>query len=399
MPAASWTAGLRYVLKLSGTVYSRDGRELLLSKEIPFYVIAPSPMPYLKSVLPADGASTRVFAEGETVLEFTFSLPMDRRSVETALSSDSMGAITVEWLNNDETLLISAGKTLSPWTNYRWSLSEKALSRDGAPLASPASGRFITDLDENFPKVLKVIPLLAGGSSASWGSWAPFGLDMSNGLGSGQGIGVEFSKPMDRESLKSAFYFQPGLPGRIEQFTLTTAVFIPERDPDPEIMYTLKIGSAVQDTGGLKMGEDYTISFVSDIKYLKILAITPDGSAAITEPGQGSVISAPIVEPDGIVGFTIYFSLPFSDETKVETAMGISMEPFFPGTLPPVNLRFARWLSSDRLRMEWDGLEPGTDEEPHYYRLSLPGGRNGINNGSGSYPETDFYFYFKAAAK
>jgi hypothetical protein len=49
--------------------------------------------------------------------------------------------------------------------------------------------------------------------------------------------------------------------------------------------------------------------------------------------------------------------------------------------------------------MGWEGLEAGTEEEPHYYRLSLPGGRNGISSGYGSFLEKDFYFYFKVVEK
>jgi hypothetical protein len=95
-PASPWKPGIRYVLKLSGTVYSRDGRELLLSEAIPFFAISASPSPYLLSVSPHDGASTEAFVPGETVLEFIFSLPMDRRGAETAFTLESAGAWKAE---------------------------------------------------------------------------------------------------------------------------------------------------------------------------------------------------------------------------------------------------------------------------------------------------------------
>jgi hypothetical protein len=40
--------------------------------------------------------------------------------------------------------------------------------------------------------------------------------------------------------------------------------------------------------------------------------------------------------------------------------------------------------SEDTLLLKWEGLEPGKAGEPHFYRLTIPGGKNGITNGRGS---------------
>jgi hypothetical protein len=400
VPAAPWAAGVRYALKLSGTVYSLDGRELLLSREIPFYALSPSPMPYVKSVSPADGASVGVFALGETVLEFSFSLPMDRRSVEAALNCGGMDEGPVQWLDDDRILRVPAGKALSPWTVYHWSISEKALSRDGAPLTKAVSGRFITDKDNGFPRVLRVIPLLRGDGTGPWASWTPAGISMEKGLGPEQGLGVEFSKPMDGGSLRYAFSFEPSIPGRVEQLSPLTAVFIPDRNPDAETAYILKISGDIKDSGGLKMGEDFVLSFVSDIPFLKILSLVPDGMKEEDgkDPENGRIFQAAIAEAGGgVLRFAIRFSLPFTPEAQGSEAFRIFLESFFPVTPKSPRLRFIRWLSADTIRMEWEDLKKGTSEEPQYYRLRLPGGRNGITNGGGSYMEKETYFYFEAA--
>jgi hypothetical protein len=398
VPASAWKPGVRYVLKLSGTVYSQDGRELLLSEVIPFFALSPVSVPCLNSVSPEDGASTAAFAPGETVLEFTFSLPMDRRSTETAFTFDGSGPWYAEWLDDDRFLRIRCEKPLSPWTVYRWSLSEEALGREGAPLAAGVSGSFVTDDDRLRPEPVGILPLLKGEEEnpGLWRSWIPTGLDFETGLGPGQGIGIEFNKPMDGESLRRSLSFSPSLSGRTEDLSPVSAVFIPDRNPDPGVIYTMTISGDVLDDRGLKMGDDRVFFFKADIPFLAIASLNierEDGIDEIEIPARGG--SSPVfidVPGGGVLRFTVVFSLPFIPEAKGSESFRISLEPFFPADLSPVALRFVRWLSPYRVRMEWEGLEAGT--EPHYYRLSLPGGRNGINNGHGFYLEENFSFYF-----
>jgi hypothetical protein len=399
IPASAWKPGVPYVLKLSGTVYSLDGRELLLSEVIPFFALASVPVPYLQFVTPGDGASVEAFVPGETVLEFSFSLSMDRHSTETAFALDGSGPWYAEWLDDDRLLRIFCEKPLSPWTVYRWSFTEEALSREGSPLAAGVSGSFITDEDRVRPEPVKIIPLSKGEKERAgiWRTWIAMDEDLENGLGPGQGIGIEFNKPMDGESIRRSITFTPSLPGRTEDLSPVSAVFIPDRNPDPGIVYTMTISGDLKDSRGLKMGDDYTLFFKADIPFLTVSSLKIDKEEEIETPAKGGSSPAFIDVPGGdVLRFTVIFSLSFTPEARNSETFRISLEPFFPGTLPPVSLRFVRWLSPDRVRMEWEGLETGTEEEPHYYRFNIPGGRNGINNGDGSYPEENFYFYLEA---
>jgi hypothetical protein len=386
-------------LKLSGTALSRDGRELLLQAALPFFAVSSPHAPYLQSFAPEDGASTGAFVPGETVLELAFSMPMDRRSAETALTLEGAGPWKAEWSLDDRTLGIKCEKPLSSWAVYRWSLSEGALSREGAPLAEGVSGTFVTDGDRLRPKPAGIVPLIksSGGEISPWGNWTAAGLDLENGLGPDQGIGVEFNKPMDGESIRRAFSFNPSLPGRVENLSPVLAVFIPERNPESGLVYTLTISGDVRDARGLKMGDDHVLFFKADIPFLKILSLSMNGEEEIHDPETNG--SSPVsidFGGEGILKFVLTFSLPFTREAQNDESFRISLEPFFPGTLPPLSLKYIRWFSSDRIYMEWEGLEAGNSEESHYFRLSLPGGRNGINNGRGSSLEENFYFYFEA---
>ena len=404
VPFAPWRPGIRYGLKLSGTVTAQDGRELVLSMDFPFYAVSRSSLPYIDSFFPPDGASVGV--SGTVMLELRFSHSMDSRTTGEALKLDIPGEKIFEWLDDYKTLRIGSDQALNPWIVYKWSVSERALSREGAPLSKEVSGRFITDLDKEFLKVVRVVPLLPpqpfpvtfSSAGELWGSWVPAAPSLEQGPGHGHGIGVEFNKPPDIDDLRRAFSFVPSLPGRVEILSPVSAVFIPAKDPEPETVYSLRISGAMRDREGLKMGEDYTISFKTDIPFLRVLSFS---AGDITdEPKSGACFSVP-VNTGGIIQYILHFSLPFDSAVREECAFRISLRPHFPMSLPSVSLRTARWIFPDRLLMEWEGPEAGSSViggggESHYYRLLIPGGTGGVYNGQGSYLKEDFILYLEA---
>jgi hypothetical protein len=399
VPLQGWQRGTRYVLSLSGTVSSLDGREILLDRHIPFYALSRDLPPVLESFAPADGASVGVGSPGAPVTELRFSRPMDRLSAELAFTLEGLGERSFEWDEDDRLLRILPAKPLSPWTVYRWTINNKALSREGVPLAKTVSAQFSTDGDRLFPKVLRVFPVMLSGPN-----WLPTGGDMAGDLGPGQGIAVEFNKPMG-ESLLRAVRFDPSLSGRTEKISESAAVFIPDRDPEPEIVYTLIITGDVSDLAGLKMGADYTQIFQADIPFLKVLSFTADGALPLrpgekdsaTEGDLGGPLGVPVdIAGGGVLRYIIRFSQPFTEEAKLDTAFRISLIPFFPGTLDPIGLRSLAWLSDDSLRMEWEGLSPGSAGEAHYYKIVLPGGKGGIGTGGGMYFREDQFLFLEA---
>jgi hypothetical protein len=400
VPAAGWTPGTAYTLNLSGTVYSLDGRELRLAKFLPFFVISRTPAPYLESFSPADGSSVGLSPEEGGSLELIFSRSMDRPSVEAAFSLEGITIRHFDWQTDDRVLKIVPEKPLSPWTVYRWTIGVKARSREGVPLGEAVSAQFITDRDRLFPQVLRIVPLVysppAGGEDGA-SHWFPSGENFEQGLGSGQGIGVEFNKPMDEETLRRCLRFEPSLSGRIESLSPSSLVFIPERDPEPETVYTLIVSGDTKDAGGLKMGEDYRTFFTPDIPFLRLPAITAEGNppVRIEYPETGFSWQVPVTS-EKILRLTLEFSHNFSPQAKLDTPFRISLDGYFPGTLPLVDLRFVHWLSENKVYLEWEDLSPGKAGEPHYYKLSVSGGRNGIDDGSGSFLKEDAYFYLEA---
>ncbi|MDR2370095.1 MAG: Ig-like domain-containing protein [Treponema sp.] len=394
IPAAGWQAGVRYVLVLSGSAYALDGREIKVEKYLPFYALTMAGPPLVESFVPPDGASTGVSPD-ETQLVLRFSRAMDRLSTETALVFEDAGKKTYIWEKNDTLLRVRSENNLAPWTVYRWSLGEGALSREGVPLGKKTGGYFITDSDRLAPCVSGVYPMMRSG-----GKWLPTGGNIESDLGPGQGIGIDFNKAMNEKILR-ALRFDPSLPGRAEFLSPSALVYIPDRNPEPETAYTLTIGADAEDTAGIKMGNDFTVHFTADIPFLKALSFAADGSPVFgAGPGgigaEPSVVQVPIdIAGGNVLRFTLRFSLPFDMETKKNAVFRISLEPFFPGDLMQVSLRFAEWLSGDMLRMEWEGLKAAAGEA-HYYKLVVPGGKGGIISGEGMYLAEDVTLYLEA---
>ncbi|MDR3020179.1 MAG: hypothetical protein LBU66_04675, partial [Treponema sp.] len=367
-PIQGWTAGIRYTASLLGTARSIDGRELRIEHFVSFYAINKNKQPLLEWHNPKDGES---IGTADPVFEFRFSRPMNRLSVESALSIEGISNKTFEWSDDEKTIKLIHDKSLSPWSSYRWNLKDSAKSADGVPLPKSYSGYFTTDLDKIIPQVVNVYPILF-----SDGGWYPTGAPIKTGLAAGQSIAVSFNKPMGENVLRSV-RFEPSLTGRTEMLSENSIVYIFTRDPEPETIYTLIVSADTRDTEGLKIGSEYRVSFTADIPYLGILSFLSDDSPLAENIQSNIVLPVKINPGTGEINFSIRFSLLLNESEKQNATQKINITPFFPRTLSPVALQFVHWTSGDRLHMRWEGLKAGDENTPHYYKLTIPGGKGG----------------------
>jgi hypothetical protein len=387
VPVQGWTAGVRYTLSLLGSIRSADGREMRIERFVSFYAINKNSPPVLEQYSPADGSSIGV---KPAVFEFNFSRSMNKQTVESALTIDGIGNKTFEWADDDKTLKVIPDKTLSVWTMYKWNIKDSAKSVDGVPLPKTYSGYFTTDLDQTLPQVTSVYPVLFAD-----GCWYPSGTSLETGLRSGHGIAVSFNKPMGENVLRS-LRFEPSLSGRAEMLSENSIVYIFTKDPEPETIFTLIVSGDTRDSEGLKTGSEYRTNFSVDIPYLNILTVTADRNQQIDNfSAMNNVLPVYVDQGTGLLTLSIHFSLMFGLEEKQNTPQKITLSPFFPRTLPPSALRYVHWISDDRLFLQWEGLKAG-DEVSHYYKLTIPGGKGGINSDTGIFMKEDFILYLEA---
>jgi len=387
VPVAGWTAGVRYTLSLSGTIRAVDGREIRLERFISFYAINKNEPPFLEWYSPSDGESTGTTG---VCFEFYFSRSMNRLSVESALSLNGITGKVFEWSDNDKILKVSPDGNLSAFTIYKWNLQDSAKSTDGVPLVKAYSSYFTTDLDKILPRVEDVYPVINTN-----GQWFPAGTDIKTGLMPGQGIAVMFNKPMGENVFRS-LRFEPSLTGRVEFLSEKSIVYIFTRDPEPGKTYTLIVSGDTSDSSGLKLGEDYKVNFTPDIPFLNILSFSASGVPLVIDKNSSIfVLSVPIESATGEILLSIRFSLPLKNEEKQNIALKINLNVFFPKTISSAALKDAKWVSVDILQMRWEGLSAGY-EEPHLYKLTIPGGKGGITMTDGTYMKEDFIVYLEA---
>jgi hypothetical protein len=387
VPMQGWTAGVRYTLSLLGTIRSVDGRETRIERSVSFYAINKNTPPLLEQYSPVSGSS---IGTNNVVFEFHFSRSMDKHTVESAFTFEGIGNKTFEWLDDDKVLKVIPDKSLTPWIMYRWNLKDSAKSIDGVPLPKTYSGFFTTDLDQTLPQVTNVYPALFLD-----GCWYPTGINLETGLRSGHGVVVSFNKPMGENILRS-LRFEPSLTGRTEMLSEKSIVYIFTKDPEPETTYTLIVSGDTKDSEGLKIGGDYRINFHVDIPYLNVLSINAANGQLIENISSTNNILPVYVDlGTGLITFSIHFSLIFGLEEKQNTPQKITLLPFFPRVLPPAALRNINWISDDRLFMQWEGLTAG-DDVPHYYKLTIPGGKSGINSETGFFMKEDAVVYLEA---
>jgi hypothetical protein len=405
-PAAGWQAGIRYMLSLNGGAYSIDGRDADFSVFVPFYVINNEDAPYLKSFYPDDGASIGVLPEDGGKVQLFFSTSMDKRSVEDAFSIDGIINKKLNWNNLDTEVEIVSTDILSAWSVYRWTLGTKARSATGVPLPKTYSAQFTANKDTAIPVVKYAAPVskveVGGGVNKDGYYWMETGGEIENNLGFSQSISIVFSKPMDKNSVVSGFRIEPSIPIIVEQYSPATFVFSPLRALEPGTLYRLTVSEDTKDLYGLKLANEYALNFTIDIPHLTIISIRQYGSNTqltdITNKINENVISLKISEASKECKLSFQFFPAVDDiESQKNIARSIKLDPFFPGTIENAVLRWAYWTGNgnDTLVLEWDYVSPGTETQPHFYKLTIPGGLSGISNGSGSFLQDTITVYLE----
>ncbi|GHV83934.1 hypothetical protein AGMMS50212_12740 [Spirochaetia bacterium] len=399
-PVADWIPGISYILSLSGTVYALDGRDAKVSYIVPFFAVKDSKVPFITGFTPKDGESVGVTPTDGGKLKLVFSCAMDKHSVEDALSIDGISKKEYVWNDTGTELEVYSKDALNAWTVYHWSISSKALSAEGTPLYKSVSAQWTTDKDLEAPKVKKIYPLLRIDDDAEGFYWRKTGLEIEDGLGSSQAIGISFSKSMDRNSMISCMRFEPSISGNVEQISSSEIVFIPSKNPEIGTNYRIIVSGEVKDEYGLKMADDYSTVFTVNIPYLEIKDIRSFGTEETvlsdSEIINGAVHTVYISNTTGRLTTIIEFSQDIKNtEAKSDIVKNIRFEPFFTNSLSPVALRYAKWISR-KLELEWDILEAGTNMSPHFYKLTFPGGVSGIDNGSGSYLKETLVIFMEA---
>lgn len=176
-------------------------------------------------------------------LTVTFNMPMDRASVESALSLDPAHPFTVAWSEDDRTVTLEPETMLDLGTTYTLNVDDAATSATGlASLDRETSSTFTT---VPLPAVARTTP----GSNEE----VPYFQ---------YGIQVEFASPMDPDTIRGRFQINPAPeedPDYLVRDRYVNLNFELERDT----RYTVTVPGDVADPYGNTLGADYTWSFTT----------------------------------------------------------------------------------------------------------------------------------------
>jgi hypothetical protein len=392
-PVKGWTAGVRYTFKIDGEIEAEDGRKDTASASVSFFAISCDAPPYISEHNPADGGVLAITAERGAELRFVFTKDMDTRSVEDSFSIDGISDLEFNWTAKKG--LVVTGKQFDVWRYYTWNLKKEAKSAEGIPLSKAYSGTFTIDIDRTLPDVKKIYPVSKNETLADGGynwesagaNWFVNGAAKESVLGYNQAIAIEFTNDMDESSVLNCVSIEPSLSGTVERLSSKTIIFILNNETEPEKEYTLKISGDTKDVYGLKIAGEKQIRFKSDLEFLKITKIVFNGTEIVIDSNKslsGMNVSAKTNPSDKLFHINLTFSEPFTIQNKTDMPVKITFVPYFP-SLPAIPQTKIHWTSAMNLSCYWDNIEYGDVDIPHYYKLTIPGGQSGINNGQGSY--------------
>ena len=266
-PAEPWVPSEQYYFTLKGTIAMQDGRKTKAALYYSFFAVRNTRAPYIKDFYPQNGMVTNT--RPETVIQLTFSEPMDAVAVERALIIEPVFPAIFEW-NTDNTVLAVKRKNnalLSPCVRYTWKLDKTACAIDGAPLELPQTQYFLTMENVEHQRVIKTFPAkIADGVIQLLEN-----SNLTTGFLYNYGIVIEFAYDIDPNSLlaKKVMLF-PGIEGNIVLISPKRLLFTPATIIPPETKLMLYVPSSVSTIDGLPMQQDYIEYFTCATPWMKL---------------------------------------------------------------------------------------------------------------------------------
>jgi hypothetical protein len=189
-------------------------------------------------IVPLTQAAFRtVVATGASVVEpvaIHFTTPMNRASVEAAVTIEPRTPVDLAWDAAGQTMTIAPASTWTPGVFHTVSVQAGALAQTGQPLARPARAAFLTR-----PPTTAIV-----------GTTAPVGKRVSVATA----FSVSFAGPVDPGTVRAGIRLDPETPGTIEMTGTpkgpVSYAFVPSAPLRPDTVYKLVV-SGVRDRDGL----------------------------------------------------------------------------------------------------------------------------------------------------
>jgi len=232
----------------------------------PQATLAPFPAPRLLEYRPAPGEEQALDAP----IELTFDQPMDRASVESALSITPTVAGAISW-NDDRTLTFAPAAALQRGARYRVTVAASARNAEGKPLEEPAVFNLST---VGYLAVTEVQPVPGADE-----------IDPDTTLT------VVFNRPVvpltaigEQGNLPDPVTFVPEIRGQGEWLNSAIYLFTPAEGLLPGTRYEARVAAGLTDTVGGVLPEDYVWTFTT--LHPAVLDVSPWDGFVCTGPND-----------------------------------------------------------------------------------------------------------------
>ena len=170
-------------------------------------------------------------------VKLDFSVPMDRVSVEQAVSVEPATATTLTWSETGTSANVVPSGAWEPGTFYTITVGTAARSEAGQPLARPLHAVILT---RSAPTAKIAATRTADGRALAT-----------------TGFTISFDRPVDVESVRAAFKIAPAVKGTLQVAgkgaTAKRFTFVPLRPLVPDSTYTVTIAGPVADADDIEL--------------------------------------------------------------------------------------------------------------------------------------------------
>ena len=362
VPEEELKIGNRYELIVEGTVPGTDGRVLTPRVYIPFYsAVLPDEPPRIISVEPA------VLGEKRTVITVSFSLPMDRDSLE--VTSDPEADLEPVWRPGERVLDLVPGTDYPNGEIVELSFSDSAADNRGVPLTGIRDYRLPVAYDTCRPRVETI-----GYSLSDWQAGFPvLGTDLDS-IGPADALRISFSEPMDPVSTEAGISLFPDPFGHRTWISVTDYVIVPELGWEAGTEYLLTIGPPAADTGGNPLEVEVIRGFAPRFEVFALESIRPlpaDGPPLTCFSTVDPLVITPALY-GGDYTFQFEFSQPApSDDIKNAVQRRVSVRSLYPHSLPTPRITGLSWPDYGSLTVSLTGFERSSPGRRCFYSIEV----------------------------
>ena len=237
-----------------------------------------------------------------------FSVPMDRVSVQNALSVEPPTATTLTWSETGTSVNVVPGGAWEPGTFYTVTVGTAARSEVGQPLARPLHAVILT---RSAPTAKIAATRTADGRALAT-----------------TGFTVSFDRPVDVESVRAAFKIAPAVKGTLQVAgkgaTAHRFTFVPLRPLVPDTTYTVTLAGPVVDADDIEVAAAprLQVRTVAKVGTPTKTASAPAAVSVAAEEPAAEATPTPVTTPDETPGAT-----PAAPSAEATASPGPSATP------------------------------------------------------------------------